>query len=70
MKAYLLKHSQACTPIHVQTLLNETEGIETWVSPFPYGAILVSELNVRDLAAVLRSRLPPTRGARGLMGAL
>ena len=58
MKAYLLTHSQACTPTHVQTLLNETEGIETWVSPFPYGAILVSERNVRDLAAVLRSRLP------------
>ena len=58
MKAYLLTHSQACTPTHVQSLLSETEGIETWVSPFPYGAILVSELHVRALAAVLRSRLP------------
>ena len=58
MKAYLLAHSQACTPRQVQHLLNDTEAVATWVTPFPFAAILVSSLSVNDLAAVLRDRLP------------
>ena len=58
MKAYLLAHSQACTPQQVQHLLNDTQAVETWVTPFPFAAILVSSLSVNDLAAVVRDRLP------------
>ncbi|MCY4377681.1 MAG: hypothetical protein OXC31_28315 [Spirochaetaceae bacterium] len=59
MKAYLLAYSQAYAPQQMQHLLNDTEAVVTWVAPFPYAAILVSSLNVNDLAAVLRNRLPP-----------
>ena len=58
MKPYLLTHTQAGTPAHVQHVLNDTRAVETWVAPFPYAAILISKLNVQDLAAVLRERLP------------
>ncbi len=58
MKSYLLNHSDACTPEHVQQVLNDTRAVETWVTPFPYAAILISRLDVRDLAAVIRERLP------------
>ena len=58
MKGYLLAYSQACAPQQVQHLLNDTQAVVTWVAPFPYAAILVSSLNVNDLAAVLRNRLP------------
>lgn len=58
MKSYLLSHSEACTPEHVQRVLNDTRAVETWVTPFPYAAILISRLDVRDLAAVIRERLP------------
>ena len=58
MKSYLLNHSEACTPEHVQQVLNDTRAVETWVTPFPYAAILISRLDVRDLAAVIRERLP------------
>lgn len=58
MKSYLLTYSQACTPTQVQYLLNDTQAIETWVTPFPYAAIILSKLNVHDLAAVIRNRLP------------
>ena len=58
MKSYLLAYSQACAPAQVQYLLNDTQAIETWVAPFPYSAILLSKLNVHDIAAVIRNRLP------------
>ena len=58
MKAYLLAYSQACTPTKAHQLLNDTPAVETWVTPFPYAAILISKLNVNDLAAVLRDRIP------------
>ena len=58
MKSYLLSHSGACAPEHVQQVLNETQAVETWITPFPYAAILISRLDVRDLAAVIRERLP------------
>ena len=58
MKSYLLSHGEACTPEHVQRVLNDTREVETWVTPFPYAAILISRLDVRDLATVIRERLP------------
>ena len=53
MKSYLLTYSQAYTPTQVQYLLNDTHAVETWVTPFPYAAILLSRLDVHDLAAVI-----------------
>ena len=58
MKPYLLTYTQAIPPAHVQHVLNHTQAVKTWVAPFPYAAILVSELDVQDLAAVLRDRIP------------
>ena len=58
MKSYLLNHSEACTPEYVQRVLNDIRAAETWMTPFPYAAILISRLDVRDLAAVIRERLP------------
>ncbi len=58
MKAYLLAYSQACTPQHVQHQLNDMRAVSTWITPFPFAAIVVSDHSVNDLAAVLRERLP------------
>lgn len=58
MNSYLFAYSQACTPAQVQFVLNDTQAVDTWVAPFPYAAILLSELSVRDLGAVLHDRLP------------
>ena len=58
MKSYLFTYSQACTQEYVQAVLNDTKGVQTWIAPFPYAAILVSNLNTQDLSAILRDRLP------------
>ena len=58
MKSYLFTFSQPCTPAQAHDVLNNTEGIQTWIAPFPYSAILVSRLNSQDLSATLRERLP------------
>ena len=58
MNSYLLTYSQACLQAQMHNILNTTPEIDTWVAPFPYAAILVSRLNVRDLSNVLRLRLP------------
>ena len=58
MKSYLFTYGQACTQAQVHDVLNDTEGVQTWVAPFPYSAILISMLNVHDLSAILRNRLP------------
>lgn len=57
MKAYLFAYSQAWPQTRVHAFLNDTNAIKTWVAPFPYAAILVSELNAQDLGAVLHRRL-------------
>lgn len=44
--------------MQVQYLLNDSNAIETWVSPFPYAAIVISKLNINELGAVIRERLP------------
>ena len=58
MNSYLFVYSQARTPTEVQYVLNDTQAVETWVTPFPYAAILLSKLNLGDIGVVLRDRLP------------
>ena len=58
MNAYLFTCSQAWTQGQIQSVLNSTQAIETWVAPFPHAAILVSKLDTQDLGAILRRRLP------------
>lgn len=57
MKAYLFAYSQACSQAQVHAFLNNSKAVKTWVAPFPYSAILVSDLNTQDLGAILHSRL-------------
>ena len=57
MKTYLFAYSQLCTPAQVHAFLNDTNGIKTWIAPFPYSAILVSDLSAQDLGAILHRRL-------------
>lgn len=58
MKAYLLTYGQMGIPTHIHGILNDTKAIETWVAPFMYAAVLISKLDVHDLSAVLRPRIP------------
>ena len=58
MKSYLFTFSQPCTQAQAHDVLNNIEGVQTWIAPFPYSAILVSRLNSQDLSAILRDRLP------------
>ena len=50
MKAYLLTYSYSpvCPPEWVYKVLNTTQAIHNWVSPFPYAAILVSNLTTHN----------------------
>ena len=57
MKAYLFAYSQICTQAQVHAFLNDTNAIKTWIAPFPYAAILVSDLSAQDLGAMLHRRL-------------
>ena len=57
MKAYLFAYSQAWTQAEVHAILDDTQAIKTWIAPFPYAAILISNLNSRALGAVLHRRL-------------
>ena len=61
MKSCILTYDRSCIPEYVQGILNDIDAIGTWVSPFPYAAIVVSELDVGGLSAVLRERLPDAR---------
>lgn len=60
MKAFLLTYSQQCPDSHAQAIMNQTNAVKTWVQPFPSAAIIVSDLDVKDLGAVLQSRLGGT----------
>jgi hypothetical protein len=55
VKAYLLTYSSIVTPHQANGMLNRTAAIETWVSPFPYAAIIISRLTINELAAVLQT---------------
>jgi hypothetical protein len=55
MRAYLLTHGATLEQEKVHGILNSTRAIETWLSPFPYAAVLVSKLTLGELTAVIRS---------------
>lgn len=57
MKPYLFTYSAACSQEGVHAILNATVPIHNWVAPFPYAAILESELDTRELGAILRQQL-------------
>lgn len=57
MKAYLFTYSLTCPPAQVHTILNNTNAIHTWIAPFPYSAILISNLTPQELGAILRNHL-------------
>ena len=57
MKPYLFTYSAACSQATVHAILNATNAIHNWIAPFPYSAILVSNLDTRELGATLRHQL-------------
>ena len=57
MKPYLFTYSATCSQTGVHAMLNATEAIHNWVSAFPHSAILVSNLDTRELSAILRRKL-------------
>lgn len=60
MKANLFAYSGLCPPWQAQAILNETEAVTTWAQSFPSAAFVASNLDVGELAAVLRERLGET----------
>lgn len=60
IKAYLFTYSDLCPPWQAQAILNKTEAVYTWAQPFPNAALLASNLDARDLAAMLRRSLGET----------
>lgn len=58
MKAYLFCHSPILDPEQARQVLNRTAAVSTWISPFPYSAILVSSLEPNEIAGVLMSHFP------------
>ncbi len=60
MNAYLFTYSSTCLQAQVHAVLNNTNAIETWIAPFPYAAILVSNLTTKELCAILHEHLPET----------
>lgn len=57
MKAYLFTYSLVCPQTQVHAVLNNTDAIQDWIAPFPYSAILVSNLTTQELSEILRRRL-------------
>ena len=57
MKPYLFTYSAACSQVGVHAILNATNAIQNWIAPFPHSAILVSNLDTRELGAILRHHL-------------
>ena len=60
MKAFQFTYSQMCPEWLAQNILNRTAAVKDWVQPFPNSAIVVSDLQCQELAAVLRSHLGDT----------
>ena len=55
MKAFLLSFSSLLDVNYVHTVLNNSNSVETWLSPFPFSVIIVSRLTTSELGAVLQS---------------
>jgi hypothetical protein len=60
MKAFLFCHSALMKPDEVRSILDKTAAVVTWISPFPYSAIVLSELTVAELTAIFRTHLGQT----------
>jgi hypothetical protein len=60
MKAFLLSHSSLATPEYIRSVLNTSHAVTTWISPFPYSAIVLSNLTVDELSAIFRTHLGET----------
>ena len=52
MKAYLFTWNPVLPQMHIASVLNSSNAIDTWVSPFPSVAIVVSKLSLSELTAV------------------
>lgn len=57
MKAYWLSCNTALSFDFVVGVLNGSQAIETWVSPYPGSAIVISRLSLNELTAVFHSHL-------------
>jgi hypothetical protein len=55
LKAFLLAYNSVFSPEYVHRVLSSTRAIQTWASPFPNTAIILSNLTVSELAAVLHT---------------
>lgn len=55
MKAFLFTHSSLVASEEAHQRLSGTRAIATWFSPFPYSAMLLSDLTVNELTAVLNT---------------
>ena len=60
MKAYLFTYSSVCPQARVYAVLNTIDAIRDWIAPFPYAAILNSNLTTQELSAIFRHHLPDT----------
>lgn len=60
MNSFLLTHSNTTPAPLAYAILNNTRAVITWVSPFPYVAIVVSSLTLNELTAVLRTHFGNT----------
>lgn len=55
MKAYLFSYNTMLDLEHISSVLNNSNAIETWISPYQGCAIILSKLTVAELSAVLRT---------------
>ena len=55
MRAFVLNFSALLNQTQVHSVLNASAAVETWATPFPFSAIVVSRLTVLELGAVLHS---------------
>lgn len=55
MKAFLLNYSNVLEQNYVHAVLNHSNSIENWLSPFPNSVLVVSRLTSSELGAVLHS---------------
>lgn len=58
MNSYLFTYSNLAAPETVHGILSSTQAVSTWISPFPYAAIVLSNLTARELTAILSMHLP------------
>lgn len=60
MKAYIFSWNNLYTTEYVFDVLNDTQVIDSWVSPITNTAIIISNLNCIDLSSLLHGRLGET----------